>query len=106
MIDVEWETECKKRIHKLCCTIYHRKGVNIAKAQEIMGDYADADGILNHLLELKDAMVHDGKYEFTFQGLVRFFSQIKEDAEQEGIILDNEVKLASYTIRQAAEISA
>jgi len=104
----EWEIECRKRIHKVMACI-HIEHPTISRAQEILGGYAEADMILNHLLEKKDVMIVGDKqnqYEFTFQGLTHYFADLLPEAKHElGEPLDD-VEFASWCLSHSKKVLA
>ena len=104
----EWEVECKRRIHQLFASI-HVEHPTLARAQEIMGGYGDADDMLGYLVEKRDVMNVPGdksRYEFTFQGLSNYMASLLPEAEREmGRGLD-ELKFATWCSRHSRKVAA
>jgi hypothetical protein len=100
------------RITCFLCTMYHRKGITISKAQEILGEGADADHLIGYMLGKKQVMKSIGvtpeKYEFTGDGLMEFYRYMMEQAKGEGRTfgMEDEEKLYAYVLRESRKQAA
>lgn len=113
MPDVEvseevWESEMRERIHRFFCTVHHRSGVTQAKAQEIFGEFSDADEILAWLDDkglVFRSPVSD-KWEFTAKGLEEYFRQHLKTAKEKLGHDPDEVEFMRFMLNLSAEGSA
>lgn len=100
----DFEVECKRRIHVLLCSIHQRKNVNLSKVQGIMGDFVDAEVLIDHMLEKKTIMpMGENCYEFTYKGLTEFYENLLPKITEKLGHRPNEDELLKAVFAEAIE---
>ena len=109
LTEEQWEKEMRRRIHIFFCTMYHKKGITISRAQEIFGDFTEADDVIRMLLDRKSIfsspLSEDNLYEFTFNGTKEFFEVLFRMYEEREGHKPNEEELLKFVMTESKSVA-
>jgi len=102
--EIEEEFELRSRLREMIRFTY-KKGITISQAQEILGGHAEADDLIQSMVEekllFKSALREDeATFEFTFEGLKQaFHTAMPEARDYYGVEQVDEDQLLEYVTR-------